>query len=98
MHPEEALRVTNERVALWPTNSVELYDSATDLAKTFEQTNDVEIRKRAVSETVRVLKKAIDAGLKDTGKIGTDSRFAALKVTDEFQTFLKSLKEEPKPQ
>ena len=91
----EALRVTDERVRLWPNNPAELYDAATDFARTFDLARAKEplapVRDQALSSVIGTLRLAIRAGFADHQKLRTEPRFSALRETAEFRAFLQEV-------
>jgi tetratricopeptide (TPR) repeat protein len=92
----EALRSTEERVLLWPKRPVELYDAATDFARTYDfvvraTDPDSQLRERALKNVLGTLRQAVRAGFTDYEKIRTEPLFTALWEVPEFQAFLLEL-------
>jgi hypothetical protein len=96
----EALRATEARVRLWLGNALELYDAATDFARTFDLASrakepDTRIRDQALNNATSALRQATRAGFADHEKLRTDARFAALRETAEFRAFLQEATKPP---
>jgi len=96
----EALGATEDRVRLWPDNPQELFDAATDFTRSFDSAarskeRDTQTCDRALKAAISTLRQAIRAGLNDPEKIRTDARFAPLRETAEFQTFLREVATRP---
>ena len=93
----EALGSTAERSQLWPEHAANLYDAAADFARTYNLAvqikADDEICRQARHYAIQTLAESVRAGLVDRKPIRNDPLFAALRQTEEFQAFLKSLQE-----
>jgi serine/threonine-protein kinase len=101
-HPPEAIRATEERVKLWPENATELYDAATDFARTFDLASRAkepapQVRERAAAAAVSALRAAVRAGFADREKIRTEPLFKGARETPVFQSFLKELEQAKRP-
>ncbi len=88
-----ALQATEERVRLWPDAPPELYDAATDFARTFDLAGRADdplagVRERALAAAADALRQALRAGLADRDKFRTDQRLAPLRDTPEFRALL----------
>jgi serine/threonine-protein kinase len=95
-HLPEALRATEERVGLWPDSAAELYDAATDFARTFDlaaRAGDVAapVRDQSLKDAIGALRQALRTGLADREKLRTDARLAPLRDTPEFRALLKEV-------
>jgi serine/threonine-protein kinase len=96
----EAIRVTEERIRLWPDSPNELFDAATEFARIFDQANRpnepaTAPRADALTGTIRTLRQAVRAGLAEPEKIRTDPRFAGPRETPEFRDFLREIADPP---
>jgi eukaryotic-like serine/threonine-protein kinase len=96
-HLTAALSATKERCRLWPGHATNLYDAATDFARTYDAAirlkTDEAICSQARHLAIQTLAAAFRAGLPDRTRARDDPAFKMLGQTDEFQEFLKAAKE-----
>jgi len=91
----EALDATMERAELWPNEAAPLYDAAACFARTYDAAASTkasaQICDRARQCVIQTLGDSVRAGLKDPAIIGKDPAFNAIRKTDEFQAFMKTI-------
>jgi serine/threonine-protein kinase len=98
--PAEAVAAILKRQELWPTNPVELYNVACDLAlciplvgrgKPALSAEEEAQRRRYADEAMGVLRRAVARGFKDGAHMRADSDLEPLRMRDDFQKLVAEL-------
>jgi tetratricopeptide (TPR) repeat protein len=89
----DAIAATEERMKLWPKGANELYDTALDLARSYNSLSEkaesnADLKSRAVKSAINALQQALGAGLPNLDQVRTEPIFAKIRETSEFKTLL----------